>query len=46
MFLFAIVFAMVVKPTSHDVVVVVAGLLVAGAALAPRGIARAPASAG
>lgn len=43
MFLFAIVFAMVVKPTSDDVwvVVVAAALLVAGAALALRGLARA-----
>ena len=42
MFLFAIVFAMVVKPTSDDVwtVVAVAALLVAGAALALRGLAR------
>ena len=44
MFLFAIVFAMVVKPTSDDVwvVVVVAALLVAGVAITLRGLARAP----
>ncbi|HEX6724597.1 MAG TPA: DUF2269 family protein [Gaiella sp.] len=44
MFLFAIVFAMVVKPTLDDVwiVVVVAALLVAGAAVTLRSLARAP----
>ena len=44
MFLFAIVFAMVLKPTSDDVwvVVVVAALLVAGAALTLQGLVRAP----
>jgi len=44
MFMFAIVFAMVVKPTSDDVwvVVVVAALLVAGAALVLRGMGRSP----
>jgi len=44
MFLFAIVFSMVVKPTSEDVwvVVVVAALLVAGAAVTLRSLARAP----
>jgi uncharacterized membrane protein len=44
MFLFAIVFAMVVKPTSDDVwvVVVVAALLIAGAAVALRGLLRTP----
>jgi len=44
MFLFAIVFAMVVKPTSDDVwiVVVVAVLLLAGAALTLRGLSRTP----
>jgi uncharacterized membrane protein len=44
MFLFAIVFAMVVKPTSDDVwvVVIVAALLLAGAALTIRHLARSP----
>jgi len=44
MFMFAIVFAMVVQPTSDDVwvIVVVAALLVAGAALVLRGLARTP----
>jgi hypothetical protein len=44
MFLFAIVFAMVVKPTSDDpwVVVVVGALLLLGIAVTLRGIARAP----
>ena len=44
MFLFAIIFAMVVKPTSDDVwvVVVVAALLVAGVAIVLRGLARTP----
>jgi len=44
MFLFAIVFAMVVKPTSDDVwvVVVVAALLIAGAAVTLRGLLRTP----
>lgn len=44
MFLFAIVFTMVVKPTLDDVwiVVVVAALLVAGAAVTLRRLARAP----
>ena len=44
MFLFAIVFAMVVKPTSEDVliVVVVAVLLLAGTAVTLRGLSRTP----
>jgi uncharacterized membrane protein len=44
MFLFAIVFAMVVKPTSDDVwtVVAIAALLLAGAAVTLRGLSRAP----
>ena len=44
MFMFAIVFAMVVKPTSDDVwvVVIVAALLVAGVAIVLRGLMRTP----
>lgn len=44
MFLFAIVFAMVVKPTTDDMgIVVVAGaLLLLGIAVTLRGIARTP----
>lgn len=46
LFMFAIVFAMVVKPTSDDVwvLVVVAALLVGGAMLALRPLARDPAA--
>ncbi|MCZ7588056.1 MAG: DUF2269 domain-containing protein [Gaiella sp.] len=44
MFMFAIVFAMVVRPTSDDVwvVVIVAALLAAGVAIVARGLTRTP----